>query len=146
MYINISKPYVISWVFMPIFMLIGILSSGMTIDVQLHDTYYVFENWNLALVSSGFMALIGVGYWMILKANGKISRQLTAIHLALTIGFFLLMLFAAIVFNTAEDNPSKKFGYDLWRLVADSLLMSIVCFVLSQLFYLLNLIIGLIRR
>ncbi len=152
MTIDISKPYIISLVFIPLLIVIGLFSKGKSIDIQLHDTYYVVENLSFAMLSSTILALIGLGYWTIIRFNGRLNHTFTGVHLTITIGFFLLVMLIAIIHNTQAYNSQNpdfsqwKLDYSKWIRVTKWLLVGVLLFILSQIVYVINLVVGLAKR
>nr|WP_246073353.1 cbb3-type cytochrome c oxidase subunit I [Formosa sediminum] len=54
-------------------MLIGILSGDAVLDINVHDTYYVISHFHIATLISILFGIIEIGYWIMNKANRKLS-------------------------------------------------------------------------
>lgn len=128
---TLNKPYLTSWLTIPILILFGLLFNRHTIDIQLYDTYFVIANLHFVLAASLLLLLIGLGYWLINRRGKAPNRVLTAIHLLLTVG--VLLLFAAPV---SEINMVLS-AWFMWGVIA---------LLLAQLLYLVNIFITLLRR
>ncbi len=72
-------------------MLSGFISSKEDLDINIHDTFYVFSLFDLNTLISISFGIIGLGYWIMLKANRKLSKWLNLIHIVLTFGGILLI-------------------------------------------------------
>lgn len=132
MEITLSKPYLISWLAIPILISTGILFSHHTLAIQLYDTYLMISNIHFALVGSALLLVIGIGYWL-LSLKGKTPNvTMTLIHLLLTIG--LLFLGTLPLFN----------GGSFVRI--ELIFVSIVVFLFVQFAYTVNILITLLWR
>ncbi|QDO92496.1 hypothetical protein FNB79_00325 [Formosa sediminum] len=69
----INKPHLIFLLAIPIIMLIGILSGDAVLDINVHDTYYVISHFHIATLISILFGIIEIGYWIMNKANRKLS-------------------------------------------------------------------------
>lgn len=126
MTIKPSKPYVISWLAIPVLSLIGLLFRQHTLDIQLHDTYYVIANMHVVLAESVVLVLIGVGYWLIEWQSKKPNSLLVVLHLVLTIGILVLCVLPI----SGSDN----------LVPSDWLVWSLFTFVFAQFIYLINIV------
>ncbi|QDK78238.1 hypothetical protein EXU85_06355 [Spirosoma sp. KCTC 42546] len=131
MAIKISKPYLISWLAIPVLSLIGLLFRQHTVDVQLYDTYYVIGNTHVALAGSVVLLVIGAGYWLIDWQSKTPNSLLVVLHLLLTIGVLVLSVLPA-------------FGGDN-LIPSDWLVWLLLTFVLAQFIYLINIVAAWIR-
>jgi heme/copper-type cytochrome/quinol oxidase subunit 1 len=126
MAIKISKPYLISWLAIPVLSLIGLLFRQHTLDIQLYDTYYVIGNTHVVLAGSVLLLVIGIGYWLIKWQSKTPNSLLVVLHLVLTISVLILCVLPA-------------FGGD--NLVpSDWLVWLLFTFVLAQFIYLINIV------
>ena len=53
------KPFLLA--ILPV-MLLGFLSRGAVLDINIHDTYVIIDYWHLAIFSSVLFAIIGISY------------------------------------------------------------------------------------
>lgn len=136
-----TKPDLIFFLSIPVILLIGIMSGGATLDINVHDTYFVIAHFHIAVLISILFGIIGVGYWIMKKANRKLSKWLNWTHIVLTIGG-LIAIFGISYLSLGSDTHSQFPYFDeLER--KNSILTSIIFIVIfGQLMYLINLIIG----
>jgi heme/copper-type cytochrome/quinol oxidase subunit 1 len=132
MEISLNKPYLISWLAIPILVLIGLLFRQHTLDIQLYDTYFVVANLHFALAGSALLLIIGMGYWLVGLSGKTPNLVLTLVHLSLTIG--VLVIVALPLFNTDSLASTE------W------LFLMIVAFLLAQCAYTINILITLLRK
>ena len=121
-------------------MLSGFVSSIENLDINIHDTYYIFSLTDLNILISVLFAIIGLGYWIMLKANRKLSKWLNLIHITLTFGGILLIWILAQLFR--ESFMEYDFNNNLT--LAIYLITFIVVF--GQIIYLINIVRGLIKK
>ena len=69
------------------------------LDINVHDTYFVFSQIDLTILISILFGIIGLGYWIMLKTNRKLSKWLNLIHITLTFGGILLIWILAQLFR-----------------------------------------------
>ncbi|MBD2754007.1 hypothetical protein [Spirosoma validum] len=122
----LRKPYMTSWLAIPVLILLGIIFSQHTVDIQLADTYYVIGNLHFAFAASIFLLVIGAGYWLMSRRTTRPNRTLTATHLILTL--------AALVTFTL---PLFTGNWLVWIAMA---------LVLSQVLYIINMFVVVLRR
>lgn len=121
-------------------MLSGFLSSINDLDINIHDTYYVFSLFDLNTLISILFGIIGLGYWIVLKANRKLSKWLNLIHIALTFGGILLIWILAQLFR--ESIMEYDFNNNLTLAIYIIALIA----VFGQIIYPINIIYGLIKK
>jgi hypothetical protein len=125
------KPHLISWLAIPILLLIGFIFSQHTFDIRLYDTYFVIGNPQFVLAGSGLLLVAGMGYWLISLTGKTPNVILTVIHLLLTVT--VLLLFALPLFDSESIvNTDRPF----FRVIA--------C-LLGQCAYAVNILITLVR-
>ncbi|MFD2541339.1 hypothetical protein ACFSSB_03345 [Lacinutrix gracilariae] len=136
----INKPHLIFLLSIPIIILFGILDRNEMLDINVHDTYFVFSQIDLTILISILFGIIGIGYWMMLKANRKLSKWLNLIHITLTFGGILLIWILAQLFRESimeyNFNNNLTFGIYLIALIA----------IFGQLIYPINIISGIIKK
>jgi heme/copper-type cytochrome/quinol oxidase subunit 1 len=64
-----KKSYRIVFLAIPIILLLGILCSNLALDINVHDTYYVIGYFDIAIVLSLSMGMIGIALWVIQKVK-----------------------------------------------------------------------------
>ncbi len=136
----INKPHLIFLLSIPIIILFGILNRNEMLDINVHDTYFVFSQIDLTILISILFGIIGIGYWIMLKANRKLSKWLNLIHITLTFGGILLIWILAQLFRESimeyNFNNNLTFGIYLIALIA----------IFGQLIYPINIISGIIKN
>ena len=136
----INKPHLIFLLSIPIIILFGILNRNEMLDINVHDTYFVFSQIDLTILISILFSIIGIGYWIMLKANRKLSKWLNLIHITLTFGGILLIWILAQLFRESimeyNFNNNLTFGIYLIALIA----------IFGQLIYPINIISGIIKK
>lgn len=135
-----DKPYVIFWLSIPLIMFSGFVSSIENLDINIHDTYYVFSLADLNILISILFAIIGLGYWIMLKANRKLSKWLNLTHIALTFGGILLIWILSQFYRESimqfDFNDNLTLAIYLIALIA----------IFGQIIYPINIISGIIRK
>lgn len=91
------------------------------------------------------MGMVGAGYWLIIRWKGRPLRLLSGIHLGITIGVFWFTLGLVALLENPSFSPGSTFVAD-WQLLSDLLSFGLVGLFISQIVYLLNLVIGWFRR
>jgi heme/copper-type cytochrome/quinol oxidase subunit 1 len=127
----LNKPYLTSWFIIPILILIGLVFNQHTIDIQLHDTYFVIGNLQVVLAASLLLLVVGLGYWFINRLGKSPNRVLTAMHLLLTVG--VVTLFASPI----AENSLGLSALFTW---------SVITLLLAQILYLANIFICLLWK
>ncbi|MBT0607785.1 cbb3-type cytochrome c oxidase subunit I [Aequorivita echinoideorum] len=136
----IEKPHLIFLLTIPIIMLIGILSRDSVLDINVHDTYYIIAYLHLAILISIFFGIIGIGYWIMLKADRKLSKWLNWTHIGLTFGGTLVVWILTKFYRT--EIMEYEFNYNLTLMITLIILLMIV----GQLIFPINIIYGLIKK
>ena len=114
------------------------------LDVNVHDTYFVFSKTDLTIVISILFTIIGLGYWIMLKANRKLSKWLNLTHIAVTFGGMITISLVPYLFNSKTESEFPLFD-DLSRQNITITIVAIII-IFGQLFYLINLIIGIFNK
>ena len=136
----INKPHLIFWISIPIIILIGLLNRNEILDVNIHDTYFVFSKTDLTIVISILFTIIGLGYWIMLKANRKLTKWLNLTHIVLTFGGIFLMWILTKLFP--ESIMEYDFNYNLaWGIYLIALIT-----IFGQIIFPINIISGIIKK
>lgn len=140
----VNKPHLIFLLAIPIIMLIGIFSGDTTLDINVHDTYYVIAYFYLTILISILFGIIGIGYWLMLTANRKLSKWLNLTHIVLTIGGIVTIILIPYLLNSRTESEYPLFD----GLATQNLIISIVAILIffGQLIYISNLIIGIFNK
>ena len=98
----------------------------LTVDV--YDTYFVVEFFQFALFLSLFYFLLGFGYWLVKRVNGRLNSVLTYVHALIMFGSVLAYGIALAARSSATNSI---------------LVISILAVVLiAQPIYVINLMVG----
>ena len=140
-----KTPHIVFWILIPIILLTGFLKLDKTFYFNIHDTYYVLGLINLAVLISIIFAIIGFGYWVIIRLNRRLVYWLTVIHLIITvIGFFSIIIILFSLPNIEQDGFSTNFENLLEMQVIAFYIFSLVFYI--QPLYLINIIIALLSK
>ncbi len=127
-----NKPYLISWLAIPLLVLVGLLFREHTLNVQFYDTYFVIANLHVALAGSILLLVVGMGYWLI-GLSGKTTDPFVArSHLSLTIGGLVLV--------TSPLFSSDRLACTEW------LFLVLLTLLLAQCAYIVNSVATLLRK
>lgn len=124
-------------------LLIGLITINKTLDLQLHDTYFAISNLHLGIFFGVILGLLGLGYWVVNKRKGSLLKPLSLIHLIFTIGSVLLLLLFIML---ADSKADMEDDYGTYRLINMGISGTGLAFILCQPVYLINLIIGFLKR
>ncbi|WP_405208233.1 hypothetical protein [Aquimarina sp. LLG6339-5] len=86
----LKKPYLLFWGIIPLLLLLSYYEADQTLDINIHDTYYVFSQQQLMILVSIFFGLTGFIYWLLERFNFKTVTLLNLLHLIFTIGLILI--------------------------------------------------------
>ncbi len=131
-----KSPHIVFWILIPIILLTGFLKPDKTLDINVHDTYFVIGLISLAVLISIIFGILGLGYWVVIKLKRRLVNWLTIIHLIITVISFCLILF--IPFFLSDSN--QDFGSNL------TMTLSTLAAVCVQLLYPVNIITAFIRK
>ncbi len=140
-----NKPYKPIWYTIPLLIGLSILGLNATIDIPLHDIYFVISSIHIGMLLSGFLGIIGVIYWLMRKI--KLINWLTIIHVVITISAFVTFMIYLIFKSVIE-----YFGFSIIEYFeAFPIINQIVTIILlmaffSQFIFIANLILSLIRN
>ncbi|WP_378182987.1 hypothetical protein [Aquimarina sp. SS2-1] len=105
----IHKPYIIFWSLIPILLIYGFSFGEKTMDINVHDTYFVISITHVFNLISLFFVVIGLVYYTINKLNTKRRPLLTIIHLLGTLGGIFILLLLPLLFPSESDWYSEEF-------------------------------------
>lgn len=135
-----DKPHLIFLITVPVLILIGFLSGDSVLSVNHYDTYYVISYFDIAILISGILGLIGLLYLIRIKFKKIVSKKLTAAHIVLTFGGSLLGLAMVPFYSTHIWD--YQYNQNLTFILRG--LLSII--LLGQVIFPINLIFGLVKR
>lgn len=135
-----NKPHLIFWLSIPLIMLSGFVSSIENLVINKYDTYYVFSLTDLNILISILFAIIGLGYWIMIKANRKLSKWLNLTHIALTFGGILIIWVFSQLYR--ESIVEFDFNENLTLAIYSIAFIAVV----GQIIFPINIIIGFIKN
>ncbi|WP_282122678.1 hypothetical protein [Algibacter mikhailovii] len=135
-----NKPHLIFWLSIPLIMLSGFLSSIENLVINKYDTYYVFSLTDLNILISILFVIFGLGYWIMLKTNRKLSKWLNLTHIALTFGGILLIWFLSQFYR--ESIVEFDFNENLTLAIYSLAFIAVA----GQIIFPINIISGLIKN
>lgn len=136
----IEKPHLIFLLAIPIILLFGILNGDNVLDINIHDTYFVFLYIHFALLISMLFGIIGFGYWIMQKMNRKLSKWLNWTHIGLTFGGLLTVGILSNFYRT--EIMEYKFNNNLTLIIT----LIILIMIFGQLIFPINIIRGLMMK
>lgn len=135
----INRPYKVIWYSVLFLIGLSIIGWKNTIDIQLHDTYFVIASIHIGVLFSIYLGVIGIIYWLIRKK--KLVDWMTVLHVIFTISTFALIITTGLIFQKVIESD-----FEIFRTVNQILFVVFLIALLSQLIFITNLIIGLIRN
>lgn len=83
----------------------GFLNAQKTLDINIHDTYFVISYWHFGMLLSFIYSFIAVIYFVLIQLNFALIKWITAAHVIITIGgVFLIGLFFQLIRETAPGD------------------------------------------
>ena len=112
----LKKPHLLFWSIIPLLLFQSFCQDNQTLDVNIHDTYYVFSQQQLLVLLSLFFGLTGIIYWLLRNFHFKTLFFLNVLHLIFTIGIiainsirdFLLDYFLGTRYYTITNIPDTS--------------------------------------
>jgi heme/copper-type cytochrome/quinol oxidase subunit 1 len=138
------------WIVSILIVIIGFYKENnpnSTLDINIHDTYFVISNYDCTLVLFTLYFLTGLLYWLFEYLPQKqLLKPLTFIHTTILIGSFiiywLVILYSKIVILR---NPFPLF--DNYLLINSTLIIEFLLIIFVAIpTFLINLLIGLFRK
>lgn len=114
------------------------------VDINIHDTYYIIHLFHFITLIALVYFFIGSIYWVFKKLKISLSRNLTLTHLICSIGGILLYVLLMAMFEDDTEvepgvfNESSLLGYAIFGLIA--------LILFSQIIFILNLVIGIVKK
>jgi len=142
------KVYHLLWIVALLILIIGLIDPDNTLDINIHDTYFVIVNLHVAIALFLYYFLNGLGYWSIQKIFKKgLIKTFTIIHTTILIGsfvFYWLVIVYSKMFLSNSTFPLFDDGRDLINITL-VLELLLILFLATPIF-IINLLIGLLRR
>jgi len=135
----VIKPYKPILYSILLFIGFSIIGIDSTIDIQLHDTYFVIASFHFGIVFSIFSGLIGFIYWLTRKI--RLVNWMTAFHVVTTILTFVLIIITSLIFKRViEEN------FHAYLILNQIIFVLILTAILSQIIFMVNLVYSLIKN
>jgi cytochrome c oxidase subunit 1 len=126
-------------------------SQNSTIDLHLHDTYFVIDHTHIF----GFLAIVALLMWILYLLINKIlySKALSWAHIIITI--LTLVIFALALFlrnKILNPKPIRYYDYSNWNsskmysTQMKSFAILILILLLAQITFVVNVVAGLFKR
>ncbi|WP_291134408.1 hypothetical protein [Flavobacterium sp. UBA7663] len=143
------KSYHYFWIVSSIILIIGIvnLSNGdSTMDINIHDTYYVIEHFLLAEILFLGYLFLGLGYWLVEKILKKqLIPILTKIHTSILIGSFLIYWIVIFCIKISfNENDIFNNSYEIINITLMIMFLAII--FIAQPVYVINILVALFRK
>lgn len=140
------KIYHVFWIVSLLIIVIALLlGKEATVDVNIHDTYFVLGNYDFAIILFFAYFITGLGYWLVQKKlNKRLVNYLVIIHSIILIGSFVL--YWGVFFYTKLFIHSDFPLYDGYLTLNIILVIAflVIIFIATPI-YIINLLIGLFR-
>ena len=141
----ISPPYRLLVLAALALLVASFFTANQTLDVHLHDTYYVFDQPTLLWALSFGLFLL----WLLYEVNKRFlySRQLTRVHVWVTLAGVVVALGAVLWINKGlQERSPLTAGNVPPNLVPERILnYSILLLAAVQVVLLFNVVLGLVR-
>lgn len=137
------KPYKILWWTIPIIFLTLAFSRFSTVDIQMHDTYFVISTLLAAIFLSLILALLGAIYWII--KSYSLHSTLSTIH---TFGTsFSLIGIAVISILQITYRPTKPTldKLEMFGWLNKISIILVLALIAMQIIFIVNVIYGFIK-
>jgi hypothetical protein len=130
-----------------IVLLIGILGKDKTLDVNIHDTYFVASYRDVSIILFFLFFLNGIGYLLLIKTFKKqLIRILTVIHSVIIIGSFIIYWAVVVYYKYfAVKDPFSLFDDQVSENIILTCSAILIVFIAQPLF-IINLLVGLFRK
>lgn len=135
----LNKPYKTIWLANPLILGLSIIGFNSAIDIQIHDTYFVIASIYIGILFSITLGIIGFIYWLV--RHKKLINWMTLSHVIITISTSALFVITGLAFKKVIETD-----FDRFRTVNQILVAIILIAILSQLIFIMNLVLSLIRN
>jgi hypothetical protein len=134
-----TKPYKFILLAIPFVILLFSLGIDSTIDMNVHDTYFVIDPKHLGVLFS--LPLVGLSfvYWVFRKWD--LSKSLTLIHTLISVFGIMSISFWSLVFLLPDETAQQ-----IWLKTNQAIWLILTVWTISQLLLVINLLIGLSRK
>ena len=124
----------------PFLLLLGFLQRESTLDVNIHDTYYIISYFHLAVALSLVFSLYTLEYWSIRDKRNEILKWFQTLHLAIT------YIGPIVVFCLSLFHKTEPMEYEFNNTLSIIIWGVMLFILLAQLLFPLSLIYGVTSR
>lgn len=130
--------YKIIWWSMPFIFLLFIFGFEHTIDIQMHDTYFVISAFHFAVFSTFIFAILGFISWLF--RNFKLLYSLSLAHAVLSV-FSFICLGLLMIYSFTDSGRS----FSKLKALNNTSLFLLLLFLIMQIVFVFNIVIGLLK-
>ncbi|WP_298487365.1 hypothetical protein [uncultured Maribacter sp.] len=139
-----AKPFITLWGLAFMFLVYTLYSQcyliDTTLDINVHDTYYVIAHRHVCNLLFIWFGLCGLGYWVLSKFSIKLIDWLTIANVV----FSLIGLFRIILpINIFQQEPRY---YTNTAFLKVDYVLSFFLFFIGQIIYFLNVFLSIIKK
>ncbi len=127
------------WLSIPFILALSFLGVGNNIDIQMHDTYFVFDTFQIGIMLSVILALIGMLYWLV--EDKETIKWMVIAHVTITILAFIILVLTSMSFTWLIQMDTSFFGIG-----GNIFLMALLAALGSQLIFMINLVQSLLQN
>lgn len=135
-----NRPDRLCWMFIPLWIIFGVINGDHTLDIQLHDTYYVISYTHFSLTAVLVFFLWGLFYNWLNRGNRRLERKLIAGHLALAISGFLILFLITFVNGGITDSRDLSMNPELSYAVILLIFVGLISVLLGFLLLVINMV------
>lgn len=139
MNLRLNKPYKTIWWSIPLILGLALIQFNSTMDIQMHDTYFVIPSFQIGILCSIILGIIGFLYWS--SRRKELIHWMTFLHVLITITTFTLLVIIGLIWKKVILS-----NVGLYTIVNRIVLVTILISISIQFIFVLNLIISLIRN
>ena len=104
-----DKPCLVSWLTIPVLMLLGTIDEYHYLYIQVQSTTYVLANFQVMLFSCLDLLIIGTDHWIIRRKGWIVNTTLLLIqHLITVFVLIVFILFRQILNDTMVNADSRS--------------------------------------
>jgi heme/copper-type cytochrome/quinol oxidase subunit 1 len=139
------KIHYLFWLVSLIILLIGLYDMDGTLDINIHDTYFVIPHFDIAVFLSIIYFIYGFGYWLVQeKFKKKLVKILTITHSVILIGSFIT--YWIVIYYTRLFATNNFPLFDKYETINITLAICTVLCLIAFPIYITNLTIGIFRK
>lgn len=107
------------------------------LDIQLHDTYFVFDLFFIGIFFSSYLLIIGISYYLF---KDNLTSWMTILHLVITLGGIFLLLYFLVYGNASKYlRVSSPEDLETLQALVWGILFGVCIWGLAQILLLINL-------